>query len=114
MKNHSKINTTHERLRTPRPTRHDEDKFGDMVTVLPSGCWRYGASLAEYGYFNRTNARSIAAHRYTYTMLVGPIPDGFHVHHTCLNPGCVNPKHLEALSPSDHAARHAQIRRECA
>lgn len=34
-----------------------------------------------------------------------------HVHHECLCPGCINPAHLTALTPSDHMALHQRLRR---
>lgn len=33
-----------------------------------------------------------------------------HVHHECQCPGCINPAHLLALTPAEHAARHRVMR----
>lgn len=55
------------------------------------------------------NGERMYLSRYVYEEEHGPIPDGFHVHHTCENPLCVNPEHLEALSPEEHAERHPQM-----
>jgi hypothetical protein len=42
-----------------------------------------------------------------YELRIGDVPVGFHVHHKCENSGCVNPRHLVALSPEDHRAVHS-------
>lgn len=68
-----------------------------------TGCWVWQHGRAAYGYGVLTiNGRYTHAHRHYYTLHKGPIPSGHHVHHRCENPPCVNPDHLEALSPSDH------------
>lgn len=45
-------------------------------------------------------------HRVFYMLYNGPIPKGHVVHHTCETPGCVNPRHLVAVSKSEHARIH--------
>lgn len=46
--------------------------------------------------------RSEYAHRLVYQFANGVIPDDWHVHHRCETPACINPAHLEAMSPGDH------------
>lgn len=60
-----------------------------------------------YGRFMPSNTRTpVLAHVYAYERLIGPRPRGLDLHHTCENPGCVNPSHLEPLTRSEHVARH--------
>lgn len=43
-------------------------------------------------------------HRIVYEYVYGEIPEGFEVHHTCNNPLCFNPEHLQAISQEAHFA----------
>ena len=79
--------------------------FAKHVAPKPNGCWAYNDNLATYGRF-----QSINAHHWVWEALHGPIEDGDHIHHTCENPGCVNPKHLERLTASEHAREHHRLR----
>ena len=42
------------------------------------------------------------AHRYAYELAIGPIPDGAHIDHKCLVRDCVNPHHLQPVSPGEN------------
>jgi hypothetical protein len=44
--------------------------------------------------------------RKIYTRNFGPIPPGYHIHHTCENPACIEPSHLEAVTPRQHREAH--------
>ncbi|WP_033356238.1 HNH endonuclease signature motif containing protein, partial [Kitasatospora aureofaciens] len=57
-----------------------------------------------YGQFN-LHGRTYSAHRYAYTQLVGPIPDGLVIDHLCRNPSCVNPAHLEPVTHAENMRR---------
>ncbi len=55
------------------------------------GCWAWAGCTTAFGY---GILRPFAAHRYSWTLHVGPIPDGMLVLHKCDNPPCTRPDHL--------------------
>lgn len=76
--------------------------------VMPNGCWHWKGYILRQGYGQfETGDEKWLAHRFFYTKLVGPIPDGLVLDHTCHNESdcvagddclhrrCVNPAHLE-------------------
>ena len=73
-----------------------QEMFEDRYIPEPnSGCWiwlGYGDKNG-YGTFYPRGERW-KAHRYSWTIHNGPIPDGLMVCHRCDVPACVNPTHL--------------------
>lgn len=58
------------------------------------GCWVWtGTRIGGYGRLT-VAGRTMLAHRYFFTITIGPIPTGMKVLHSCDNPPCVNPSHL--------------------
>lgn len=101
----------------PRPTLRERFEDGYKVDAA-SGCWLWQRGIASTGYgkfhFTRANGDiDGGAHRASYEMFVGPIPSGFHVHHRCEVPACVNPAHLEALSGGEHSRLHNARQTHC-
>jgi hypothetical protein len=45
------------------------------------------------------------AHRWSYEHFVGPIPEGLHIDHLCRVRRCVNPDHLEPVTPKENYLR---------
>ena len=82
------------------PEKEELKRFWDKVQKS-QGCWEWQAAKNQRGYgaFSNKLITSRSAHRYSYTIHFGPIPDGLHVLHKCDNPSCVRPDHL---SVGDH------------
>ena len=68
-----------------------------------------GAKAKGYGMFGRGRKGTgwIAAHRFTWELLRGPIPKGLELDHLCRNHACVNPDHLEVVTHQENCLRGA-------
>src|ERR1041384_2334195 len=69
-----------------------EERFMSWVDKT-STCWLWTGQGPRYGNL-RINGKTIKAHRCSYELFVGNIPDKMYVLHRCDIPKCVNPKHL--------------------
>lgn len=88
------------------PTWTAEERFWAMVdrSAGPDGCWPWTGGKTHNGYGRFSLGRkTIRAHRYSYQLAYGAIPDGYEVDHVrargCQHYHCVNPSHLEAVLP---------------
>lgn len=96
-----------------------EDHFWRNVdkTSSPIGCWLYTGTLSfeGYGYVNISagvKRQQWQAHRFAWTLLKGPIPEGECVLHTCDVRHCVNPEHLYLGDRKDNARDKILRRRD--
>jgi hypothetical protein len=75
--------------------------------VRPSDCelWTGARSSSGYGVKRLRDGRNYQAHRVSFVLAHGPIPDGLVIDHLCRNKLCVNPRHLEAVSSRENTVR---------
>lgn len=78
------------------------------VGLSPAGCWIWTRSVNRSGYGQYDGS---LAHRLVYELLVGPIPSGHQIDHLCRTPGCVNPLHLEPVTPAENSRRSIKATR---
>lgn len=97
-----------------------EERFWEKVNKRgPDDCWEWTAARTQgYGVIKASfpDRRMLRAHRVSYEINKGKIPEGWLVRHICDNPGCVNPDHLLSGTWTDNMkdrdSRNRQARGE--
>lgn len=89
---------------TKRPV---EDRFREkLLPPNENGCVLWNGTLASTGYGQFwIDGRSVYAHRMALILQGVAIPPGYHVDHLCRIPRCVNPAHLEPVTPGENIRR---------
>lgn len=110
-------------LKTLRIRGDLPERLTDKFTIEQSGCWQW-KKPGDDGYgLVRWAGRKQPAHRVMYELAVGPVPEGAELDHTChstdasclggpcLHRSCVNPEHLEPVTPLVNVER--SMRNNC-
>ncbi len=97
--------------------RSDRQRFEKKLVVLPDGCWKWVASMMARGYGQFSfDGKWTLAHRVSWILYRGSIPDDMLVLHKCNNTSCVNPDHLyigtqyENVMDSIRAGDHSVVK----
>lgn len=109
---HCRTHARHRRqgkeLRPIPPSFDPSDEAGFWARVDKGvGCWEWTRSLTTAGYGNLRlpDGRYGYAHRMSWELSRGPIPDGLTIDHLCRNRKCVNPEHLEPVTQAENNRR---------
>lgn len=81
-----------------------KERFEKFFTKS-EGCWLWSGALSRsgYGWFRLSKKNGqISAHRFSYQIYNGEIPNGKIILHSCDNKACVNPSHLSIGTYKDN------------
>ena len=69
-------------------------------------CWQWTGAVSDRGYGRLSHkGRQWYAHRFAYTVLIGPLNDSMVLDHSCSNHRCCNPEHLEQVTLAENTRR---------
>lgn len=86
------------------------DRNGPVPAYRPDlgSCWIWTGAISQNGYgsaWHPDRARVVSAHRMAYEIVYGSVRPKSHIDHLCRVVACVNPTHLEEVTPSQNAKR---------
>lgn len=84
-------------------TTEDDYIVEDRGFDTPCWTWQKFKNPKGYGMHNRGGSQ--LAHRWYYERDKGEVPHGMQVDHLCRNRDCVNPDHMEVVTPAVNARR---------
>ena len=93
-----------------RPYNMSKKEFVEWILskkiVQPDGCWvQNELKPAADGYIKITfSGKALSAHRIIVEIISGDLSGNIVVHHKCHNRGCINPNHLQPVTPEENHA----------
>lgn len=80
-------------------------RFFKNLIKKDSGCWEWEGSRDKNGYGICSNRilKERRAHRASFRLFIGEIPNDLVLRHSCHNPPCCNPDHLKVGTVKDNA-----------
>src|SRR4051812_29221215 len=79
------------------------DRFRTWTVREPDGCWLWQGHIDAGGYaYIKHEGVNRRAHKVAYEYYIGKVPEGLHLDHLCRVRHCVNPLHLEPVTPREN------------
>ena len=85
-------------------------RFLKSYCVCPdTGCWLWEGAKYQNGYgWLKVFGKVVSAHRFSYELHKGSIPEGMHILHSCDVRHCVNPDHLRVGTHQENMREAAE------
>jgi len=106
-------------MKKQRVMKPIDQRFWEKVDKTIDGCWEWRSAIRGNGYgaffthLIEEGRKCLGAHRYSWILANGPIPEGLWVLHKCDNRICVNPDHLFLGDRTDNMRDAAKKQRIC-
>lgn len=95
----------------PEPYESLAERFARQIAKDESGCWTWTGNIAPIGYGRLSIHDELQyAHRFSWELFRGRIPDDLTIDHLCRVRACVNPDHLEPVTREENTRREMEAR----